>query len=51
MAAVIAAIEEYEKDDGAAFVHIDKLGNMLKNGLDQIAEEQTDENWHGNNKN
>ncbi len=39
MAAVIAAIEEYEKDDGAAFVHIEKLGNMLKSGLDQIAEE------------
>ena len=39
MAAVIAAIEEYEKDDGAAYVHIEKLGNALKNGLDQIAAE------------
>jgi len=39
MAAVIAAIEEYEKDDGAAYAHIEKLGNALKNGLDQIAAE------------
>jgi len=39
MAAVIAAIEEYERDDGAAFVHIERLGNMLKKGLDQIAED------------
>jgi glutamate-1-semialdehyde 2,1-aminomutase len=39
MAAVIAAIEEYEKDDGAVFEHIERLGNMLKNGLEQIAAE------------
>jgi glutamate-1-semialdehyde 2,1-aminomutase len=39
MASVIAAIEEYEKDDGAAYVHIEKLGNALKKGLEQIAEE------------
>jgi glutamate-1-semialdehyde 2,1-aminomutase len=39
MAAVIAAIEEYEKDDGAAYAHIVDLGNKLKAGLDQIAEE------------
>ena len=39
MAAIIAAIEEYEKDDGAVFVHIEKMGNMLKKGLEQIAEE------------
>jgi glutamate-1-semialdehyde 2,1-aminomutase len=32
MAAVIAAIEEYEKDDGAAYHHIEKLGNKLKAG-------------------
>ena len=37
MAAVIAAIEEYERDDGAIFVHIEKIGSMLKGGLDQIA--------------
>ncbi len=39
MAAVIAAIEEYEKDDGAAYAHIEKLGNALRKGLVQIAEE------------
>ena len=39
MAAVIAAIEEYEKEDGAAYVHIEKIGNTLKSGLVQIAEE------------
>jgi glutamate-1-semialdehyde 2,1-aminomutase len=39
MAAVIAAIEEYERDDGAAYLHIEKLGNQLKAGLDQIADE------------
>jgi glutamate-1-semialdehyde 2,1-aminomutase len=39
MAAVISAIEEYERDDGAVFKHIEKMGNMLKEGLDQIAVE------------
>jgi glutamate-1-semialdehyde 2,1-aminomutase len=39
MTAVIAAIEEYERDDGAVYRHIEKMGNALKNGLDQIAEE------------
>jgi glutamate-1-semialdehyde 2,1-aminomutase len=37
MAAVIAAIEEYEKDDGAVFRHIEEMGNALKGGLEQIA--------------
>ncbi|MBW2369397.1 MAG: aspartate aminotransferase family protein [Deltaproteobacteria bacterium] len=37
MAAVIATIEELEKDDGAAYGHIEKLGNMLKEGLNEIA--------------
>jgi glutamate-1-semialdehyde 2,1-aminomutase len=37
MAAVIATIEELEKDDGAAYVHIEKFGTMLKEGLDSIA--------------
>ena len=39
MAAIIAAIEEYEKDDGAAFDHIETMGNMLKQGLDRLADE------------
>jgi glutamate-1-semialdehyde 2,1-aminomutase len=39
MAAVIAAIEEYEKDDGVVFAHIEKMGTLLKEGLDQIAAE------------
>jgi glutamate-1-semialdehyde 2,1-aminomutase len=39
MAAVIAAIEEYERDDGAAFRHIEKMGTMLKEGLEKIAAE------------
>ena len=39
MAAVIAAIEEYEKDDGAVYRHIEKMGNALKTGLEQIAAE------------
>ena len=37
MAAVIAAIEEYEKDGGAVFSHIEKMGNLLKTGLEEIA--------------
>jgi len=37
MAAVIAAIEEYERDDGAVYKHIEKMGIMLKNGLDDLA--------------
>lgn len=36
VAAVIATIEELEKDDGAAFRHIERLGNALKSGLDEI---------------
>jgi len=40
MAAVIATIEELEKDEGAAFRHIDKMGTMLKDGLDKIAEDR-----------
>jgi len=39
MAAVIAAIEEYERQDGAVFRHIERIGNMLKEGLEQIAVE------------
>jgi len=38
MAAVVASLEEYEKDDGAVFNHIRKLGESLKDGIDQIAE-------------
>jgi len=37
MAAVIATIEELEKNKGVAYSHIDKLGHMLKEGLDAIA--------------
>ncbi len=43
MAAVSAAIEEYRKDDGAVFRHIEKLGGMLKEGLEEIARQ------HGQN--
>jgi glutamate-1-semialdehyde 2,1-aminomutase len=39
MAAVIAAIEEYERQDGEVFRHIEHVGNMLKDGLEQIAAE------------
>ena len=39
MAAVIAALEEYERDDGAVFRHINEMGNKLKVGLDAIAAE------------
>lgn len=39
MAGVIAAIEEYERDDGAVFKHIEKMGWLLKEGLEQIAAE------------
>ena len=39
MAAVIASIEEYERDDGVVFERIRKLGALLKDGLDQIAAE------------
>lgn len=37
MAAVIAAIEEYEREDGAVFRHIARMGTLLKEGLEQIA--------------
>jgi len=40
MAAVIATIEELEKNNGAAFRHINKMGSMLKDGLDQIAKDR-----------
>jgi len=36
MAAVIATIEELEKDDGEAFKRIERLGNKLKDGLVEI---------------
>jgi glutamate-1-semialdehyde 2,1-aminomutase len=39
MAAVIATIEELERDDGAAFKHIRKMGNILKEGIDHLARE------------
>lgn len=39
MAAVIAAVEEYEREDGAVFRHIERVGMRLKEGLDQIAQE------------
>lgn len=37
MAAVTAAIEEYERDNGAIYRYIRRLGSMLKDGIDQIA--------------
>ncbi|MEJ2170428.1 MAG: aspartate aminotransferase family protein [Desulfobacterales bacterium] len=37
MAAVIATIEELEKDDGAAFKQIEKCGNALKKGMEELA--------------
>jgi glutamate-1-semialdehyde 2,1-aminomutase len=39
MAAVVAAMEEYERDDGDVFRHIERLGNMLKEGMEEIARE------------
>jgi glutamate-1-semialdehyde 2,1-aminomutase len=39
MAAVVAAIEEYERNDGEVFRHIDRLGNMLREGMEEIAKE------------
>jgi len=39
MAAVIASIGEYEKDGGAVYTRIRKMGTMLKEGIDQIAQE------------
>jgi glutamate-1-semialdehyde 2,1-aminomutase len=38
MAAVVANIEELEKDDGAAYRRIEELGVMLKGGLDAISQ-------------
>jgi glutamate-1-semialdehyde 2,1-aminomutase len=38
MAAVIANIEELERDDGAAYRRIEELGIMLKDGLDTISQ-------------
>ncbi|MFC2030892.1 aspartate aminotransferase family protein [Chloroflexota bacterium] len=43
MASVIASLEEYEKDSGAVFERIDRLGSMLKAGLDEVSTE------HGQN--
>ena len=40
MAAVIATIEELERDEGAAYRQIEKMGMMLKNGLDEIAKDR-----------
>jgi glutamate-1-semialdehyde 2,1-aminomutase len=37
MAAVIATIEELERDDGAAFRNIEKHGRMLKEGIDSLS--------------
>jgi glutamate-1-semialdehyde 2,1-aminomutase len=37
MAAVIATIEELEREEGAAFRHIERMGNMLKDGLEHLA--------------
>ena len=43
MAAVIATIEELEKDNGAAFKHIEKLGKLLGDGLrEQFSRHQVD---------
>ncbi len=39
MAAVIAAVEEYKRDDGAVFRRIEQLGNRLRTGLGEIARE------------
>lgn len=39
MAAVIAAAEEYEREDGQAFRHIERLGSMLKEGMEEIAKQ------------
>jgi glutamate-1-semialdehyde 2,1-aminomutase len=39
MAAVIAAIEEYGKEDGAVFRRIEELGARLRKGLQEIARE------------
>ncbi len=40
MAAVVATIEELEKDGGAVYHHINALGNRLRGGLDGAAERQ-----------
>jgi len=37
MAAVIATIEELEKNDGEVYRRIHKMGTMLKEGLDELA--------------
>jgi glutamate-1-semialdehyde 2,1-aminomutase len=37
MAAVIAAIEQYRRNHGEVFRRIERTGNMLKDGLEQIA--------------
>jgi glutamate-1-semialdehyde 2,1-aminomutase len=40
MAAVVATLEELEKENGAAYRRIEKLGNRLKTGLDTLARER-----------
>ena len=40
MVAVTATIEELERNEGAAFKHIHKMGTMLKDGLDEIAKDR-----------
>jgi len=37
MAAVIATIEELERNNGAVYEHIDTMGNMIKEGFEQSA--------------
>lgn len=38
MAGLIATLEELEKDDCAVFKHIERLGNMLRDGMLEIAD-------------
>ncbi|MCG8482384.1 MAG: aminotransferase class III-fold pyridoxal phosphate-dependent enzyme [Clostridia bacterium] len=38
VAALIATLEELEKNDGAVFKHIERLGNMLRDGMLEIAD-------------
>ncbi|MBW2367400.1 MAG: aspartate aminotransferase family protein [Deltaproteobacteria bacterium] len=43
MAGVIATIEELEKNDGAVYRHVEKLGNMVKEGMETIAKDHDQE--------
>ncbi len=38
VAALIATIEELEKNDGEAYKHIERMGNMLRDGMLEVAE-------------